>query len=78
MVENNNSNKPVKVYKAGVLSLSVWENLGDDGSIMKSFTVQRAYKDKKDVWQHTNTLRSSDLLKLKVLIDEAYRDYVFN
>ncbi len=76
MVEKNN--KPIKVYKAGGLTLSVWENLSDDGSILKSFTIQRAYKDKNDNWQHTTNLRSSDLSKLNILISEAYRDLILN
>ncbi len=75
MVENN---KPSKVYKAGVLNLSLWENVSESGDVMKSYTIQRAYKDKEDKWQHTSTLRSVDLTKLKILLEEAYRDLVLN
>lgn len=75
MVENN---KPTKIYKAGAISLSLWENETQDGNTMSSFTLNRSYKDKDDKWQKTQTLRVSDLPKLKVLLDEAYKDSIFN
>lgn len=71
MVENK---KPLKNYKAGALSLSVWENEGG----MKSVTFNRAYKDKSEKWQHTQNLRLDDLVKLKFLFDEAYREFVLH
>ena len=76
MVENN---KPLKTYKVGVLSLSMWENESkeNDGNKLKSFTFQRSYKDASEKWQHTQLLRLSDLPKLRILIEEAYKDVVF-
>jgi hypothetical protein len=71
MVENN---KPLKSYKAGALTLSVWEN--ENG--MKSVTFNRAYKDKDDNWQRTQSLRLDDLVKLRFLLDEVYRDLVIS
>lgn len=75
MVENN---KPTKIYKAGVISLNLWENETQDGNTMISFTLNRSYKDKDDKWQKTQNLRVSDLPKLKILLDEAYKDSIFN
>ncbi len=74
MVENN---KPIKVYKAGVITLNLWENETVEGK-MKSFTFSRSYKDKEDNWQSTQSLRTSDLPKMKILIDEAYKDLVLS
>jgi len=76
MVEKNN--KPSKVYKAGVLNLSLWENITDEGDVLKSFTIQRSYKDKEDKWKHTSNLRSSDLPRLKILLNEAYKELILN
>ena len=76
MVENKKN--PTKVYKAGVLQLSLWENETPEGDVVRSFTIQRSYKDKDDKWQHTTNLRTSDLPKLRVLIDEAYKDLILN
>lgn len=74
MAENN---KPAKTYKLGALSLSLWENETKDGTMM-NFTFQRAYKDTEDNWQHTQQLRTSDLPKLRVLVEEAYKDMLLS
>lgn len=74
MVENT---KPVKTYKAGVLSLSLWENEAEEGTF-KSFSFNKSYKDKEDKWQQTQILKTSDLPKLKILLDEAYKDIMLN
>jgi hypothetical protein len=67
--------KPVKSYKAGAISFNIWENeVGED--TFKSFTFQRAYKDKDDKWQHTQSLKVNDLPKLIALADEAYKDSI--
>jgi len=70
------NNKPEKVYKAGALSLSLWENEGKDNMKLSSFSFQRAYKDEKDEWQHTQNLRIQDLPKLRILVEQAYKDQV--
>jgi len=70
-------NKPAKTYKAGVLSLTLWENKSSEGEILKSFTIQRSYKDKDEKWQHTTNLRTSDLPKLNLLLAEAYKEQIF-
>lgn len=78
MVEKIN-NKPVKTYKAGVISLSVWENLSEDNSsVLKSFSFQRSYKDKDENWQHTSTLRVNDIPKLLYLLNLAYGESILN
>ncbi len=74
MVETN---KPVKSFKAGVLSLNVWEN-GIGTEKIKSYSFQRSYKDKEDKWAHTQSLRTSDLPKLMVLLEEAYKDQIIS
>ena len=72
MVEKN---KPIKSYKAGVISLNVWENeIGEEK--LKSFNFQRSYKDAQDQWQQTQSLRLSDLPKLMVLLEEAYKEQI--
>lgn len=70
-------NKPIKTYRAGVLSLSYWEKELESGKA-KTFSFQRSYKDKAEKWQHTQTLTVQDLPKLKVLIEEAYKEQILN
>ena len=68
------TSKPIKTYKMQTLSLSVWENETEEGK-MYSFTFQKAYKDNKEEWQYTQNLHVNDLLKLRILLAEAARDY---
>jgi len=75
MAEKSHNQKTIKNYKVGLLTLSLWENELTEGK-MKSFTFQRAYTDSKGEWQHTANLKISDLPKLRLLIDEAYKDQV--
>lgn len=69
------SNKPKKSYKVGALTLAVWENEAKEG-VMNSFTFQRAYQTEEGDWKHTQNLRLSDLPKLRVLVEEAYKDQI--
>ena len=72
----NGSNLPVKKFKAGAVSASVWKNQitrkdGNEGTI-SSVSLQRAYKDKDEKWQHTGSLRIMDLPKAVLLLNKAY------
>lgn len=68
-------NKPIKTYRTGVLSLSLWENEVEDKKV-KSFTFERSYKDDEDNWKNTKSLKVNDLPQLVVLLDKAYRDEI--
>lgn len=71
------NNKPIKTYKAGLLSLSLWENKLEDNKKLYSFTFQRSFKDEKEnVWKQTQSLRVNDLPKLRILVEEAYKDFI--
>jgi hypothetical protein len=72
----NQTNKPIKTYRAGSVSLSLWENELEEGVRVKAFTFQKAYKDEKEKWQNTTTLRVDDLYKLKALLERAYDDQI--
>ncbi len=74
MVENK---KPIKNYKAGTLTLSLWENKLEENKII-SFSIQRSYKDKEDNWQHTSNLRTQDIPKLQLLLNKAYEEQILN
>jgi hypothetical protein len=69
------TNKPIRVYKARSITLSVWEN-GDEEKSLKSVSYQRSYLDKEEKWQHTTSLHLNDLPVLQALLDEAYKDLV--
>jgi hypothetical protein len=67
----------LRSFRAGVLSVGVFEQEfeveGKKGKQKsRSYTLQRAYKDKQDEWQHTNGLREQDLLPASKLLEVAY------
>ena len=65
-----NKNLPKKTYRAGNVTLSFWENENN-----KNFTFQKAYKEEdSEEWKHTQVLNINDLPKLKLLIEEAYKE----
>ena len=69
-------NLPKKTYKAGLLSISLWENEFENRK-NTSITFQKAYKEESsDEWKHTQNLNVNDLPKLRVLIDEVYKEEI--
>ena len=73
---------PEKKFRAGAISATVWNNAGQnkDGEPTEYRTVSfdRAYKDKEGNWQHTSSLRISDLPKAGVVLQKAYEYLVLN
>lgn len=68
--------KPVKVFKGGNIVVSLWSNRGinDDKEFeYKTISIQKSYKDKNGTWQHTSSFVASDLPKIRLLMDAAYR-----
>jgi len=71
----NKPNKPVyKVASHGV-TVSVWEQKGNDDSKFYTAQIQRSYQDKAEKWQNTDTLRMSDLPVVNLLLNKAYEKY---
>lgn len=56
-------NKPTRVFKQGVVSISVWEKEG----MPTKYSVQKSYK-KDDEWKFTNNLDLADLYIVQKLI----------
>lgn len=68
-------NKPLKKFRAGSLSATVWENIGQkDGNavVFNTVSFERSYKGKDGNWQTTNSLRASDLPKAAMVLTKAY------
>ena len=69
-------NKPEKEFRAGLVKAVVWSNKAqskDGGEIeYKTISVSRSYVDKKDEWQETTSMRTSDLPKLMLVLNKAY------
>ena len=66
--------KPVKKFKSGNVSASVWENKsGDD--VWHNVTLQNSYYDKKkEEWGNTNSFNLSQLGDVKDVLDAVNRE----
>lgn len=69
--------EPVKKFSTGTITASVWENegIGQDNkpTTFNSVTFQKRYKGKDGEWATANSYNVSDLPKLKIVLDEAYK-----
>ena len=73
----SSGNLPEKKFSTGAISATVWKNIGKNKKTgedveFRSITLQRAYKDKNDEWQHTNSMRVNDLPKAALVLNKAY------
>jgi len=76
----NENKKPVFTKRAGSLSVTCWKNTAvKDGKEFDnySFVVTRGYKDGEE-WKNTSSLRINDLPKIKILLNEAYKEIILS
>ena len=75
------NNQPEKKFSTGAISATVWKNTGKskigEATEFRTISLQRAYKDKNDQWQHSATLRVNDLPKAALCLTKAYEYLVF-
>lgn len=66
-------NLPVKKFRAGAITATVWNNQAKDGeNEYKTISFERGYKDKDGVWKTTNSLRVNDLPRAALVLQKAY------
>lgn len=69
-------NMPEKKFRAGAISATVWSNEAKDKEgkaiAYKTVSFERRYKDAKNSWQSTHTLRLNDLPRAKLVLDKAF------
>ena len=73
---------PIRKYKAGSMSLSVFEHTHttaeDKTFVTESYVLQRSYQDKEGNWNNPNlSLKKTDLPKALSILRRAY-DESFN
>jgi len=80
-MKTEEKNLPEMKFRAGAVSATVWQNTGQkDGEETKynTISIERNYKDKKDEWQSTNSMRINDLPKASLVLKKAYEYLVLN
>jgi hypothetical protein len=74
-------NLPVKKFRVGALSATIWENHSKNtsGEVVsyKNVSFERSYKDAKGDWQSTTALRAADLPKAILVLNKAYEYLAF-
>jgi hypothetical protein len=93
MYKNNNykkqpekeKKKPVKTFRAGLISATIWENSRTDENnkeyTTKTITIQRNYlKDMNDEksWARTNSVPTADLPRVNLVCQQAYAFLTLN
>lgn len=72
MTENN---KPLKVYRSGRISVTVWEQTATDKEgkerTFLSYALNKNYTDNNGVWKATNNFNETDLLRLHALVAQV-------
>ncbi|NOZ80857.1 MAG: hypothetical protein GXP63_04235 [DPANN group archaeon] len=78
----NAGSQPEKKFRAGAISVSVWQNQGQSKSgeptFFRTISLQRGYKDKEGNWKNTTSLRVNDLPKAALLMEKAYEHIVLS
>lgn len=76
------NNKPIKKFKAGAISATIWENQSKNNKgesiTYKSISFDRNYKDANGEWQKTNSLRTTDLPRATLVLNKAYEFLALN
>jgi len=78
MGNGNGKNMPVKKFRAGGVSVAIWENINEvNGQKVPrlSATMERRYKDKNGEWKSTGSLQPNDVAKAIHVLAKAY-DYM--
>ena len=73
--------QPEKRFKVGACTASVFVNevAGRNGTgILKSVSLQRAYRDKEGNFQHTASFKANDIPKAILALSKAYEYLVMD
>ncbi len=75
-------NMPAMKFRAGAIAATIWANkaMSKTGSevTFQTISLERSYKDKDGNWQSTPKLRTNDLPKAMLVLQEAYKNITLN
>jgi hypothetical protein len=75
------NNQPIHKLRAGAVSLAVFANQGatKQGKPVTYNTValQRSFKNKEGIWQHTNAFQVNDLPNALLLLQKGFEHLTF-
>ena len=68
----NTKAPPTKVIASGGVEAAIWLN-GESSGAAAEIRITRKYRDGNGVWRNSNRLFPQDLLRLRLVADEACR-----
>lgn len=81
MTNENKTPMPEKKFVSGGISATVWKNTAEkDGKEFEYHTVsvERNYRDEKEEWHKTSSMRVNDLPKIALVSQKAYEYLTLN
>ena len=67
--------QPVKEFKSGGVSATIWENEGErngENVVRHSVQVQKRYRDRDGEWKNSSSFFESDLPRVLLVVQKAY------
>ena len=70
-----NIKKPVKVFRAGKIVISVWENTNKNGEKFRTCTIQKSFTTKDGEWKNVTSFTKRDLTEIAFACGKAYNEF---
>ena len=70
------TNQPLKKFRAGRITATIWESViqkDKEQITVYNTSIEKNYKDKEDKWQTTSSFNITDLPKVNLVCDEAFK-----
>lgn len=64
-------NAPIKKFRLGYLTVSIWKQEGQGGKAFHTVELTRTYKDTSGALKNTTALNQDDLLNAAKLLERA-------
>ncbi len=71
MTNDITNNDPLNKFRIGLITVTVWKNLSEQGKSYYTTSIMRSYQDAEGEWKETNSFGHADLMNLNRLIDRA-------
>jgi len=71
------ANKPVKTFRIGQITISLWRNPSEKYGDTLSVTIRKQYKSGEE-WKETKSFNVNDLPKLQTGLQKAYEYIVLS
>lgn len=71
MNKEKEKNKPIKKFRAGTITATIWKNTTPNGNTFDVISLEKGYKNKNGEWKSTNYFNNKDLNKLLVVLGKA-------